>query len=75
MTRNVISNAIFLYNTRQITDGIINDTDINLIDFSVMESYNRTLFRLYDWGYKHIVPPDVYDRISPIIKEVMDNVE
>ena len=72
--RMIIRNAIFSYNLEQSFQSLINNTPKDTIDSSfVMESYNRTLFRFYDWGYKHIVPPDVYDKISPIIKEVMDN--
>lgn len=73
--RNFIRNAIFIYNTRQLHNSIINNTDedFDFIDASVMESYRRTLFRLYDWGYKNIVPSDVFDKIAPIIEEVIDN--
>lgn len=73
--RNTIINAIFTYNAKQLSNSIKNNTveDLDFIDASVMESYRRTLFRLYDWGYKNIVPSDVFDKIAPIIEEVMSN--
>ena len=39
------------------------------IDYNCMESYNKTLFRLWDWGYKRIVNKYVYDEIKKYIKE------
>jgi hypothetical protein len=33
-----------------------------------MESYNKTLYRLWDWGYKRIVPKEIYDRIKDYIE-------
>ena len=33
-----------------------------------MEDYNKTLFRLWDWGYKRIVPKEIYNRIKDYIK-------
>ena len=35
------------------------------IDYNCMESYNRTLFRLWDWGCKRIVNNEyIYDEIK-----------
>jgi hypothetical protein len=33
-----------------------------------MEDYNKTLFRFWDWGYKRIVPKEIYNRIKDYIK-------
>lgn len=37
------------------------------VDFEDMESYEKTLFRLWDWGYKNILPPDKFKIIKPYI--------
>ena len=33
-----------------------------------VEPYDDTLNRRFDWGYKNIVPSDVYEKIEPYIK-------
>lgn len=38
------------------------------IDYNCMESYWKTLFRLWDWGHKRIVNKYVYDEIKKYIK-------
>ena len=39
------------------------------IDYDCMESYYKTLFRLWDWGYKRIVKNEyIYDEIKRYIK-------
>lgn len=35
--------------------------------FYSMESYDRTLFRLWDWGYKNIVSKETYDKIKEFL--------
>lgn len=37
------------------------------ISYECIESYYKTLFNLFDWGYKNLVPRDVYKRIEPFI--------
>lgn len=32
-----------------------------------LEKYSKTLYRLWDWGCRRIVPKDVYDEIKPYI--------
>lgn len=32
--------------------------------FDSMESYDDTLYRLWDWGYKNIVSEDTYEKIK-----------
>lgn len=34
-----------------------------------MEDYQKTLFRLWDWGCTRIVPKDVYNEIKPYIRK------
>ena len=39
------------------------------IDYNCMEPYNKTLFRLWDWGYKRIVKNEyIYDEIKKYIE-------
>lgn len=69
--RTIIADAIFKYNLNQIS---LSNSSVDFIDTaSVVESYNKTLFRLYDWGYKNIVPVDVLEKISPFIERGADN--
>lgn len=38
------------------------------ISYDQIEDYGRSLFRLWDWGYKNIVSKDVYKKIEKYIK-------
>ena len=38
------------------------------VDYSDMEPHHKTLLRLWDWGYKRILPPDKFE----IIKDFME---
>ena len=62
-TRSLIIKAIHDYNVCQI----LNDPLEDLIDYDVMEGYDKTLWRLWDWGYENIVPSDVLKEIEPFI--------
>lgn len=48
----------------------IEEMDVAEIDYMYhsVEPYDNTLNRRLDWGYKNIVPPDVYEKIEPYIK-------
>lgn len=39
------------------------------VDFSDMEDDNVTYARLWDWGYKHILPPEKFELVKPYIKK------
>lgn len=59
--------AISKYNTEVIHSGVENwDKTISV---KCIEDYDKTLFRLHDWSYKKIVPPDVLEKIEPYIKK------
>lgn len=49
----------------------IEEMDVSEIDYMYhsIESYYNTLNRRFDWGYKNIVPSDVYEKIEPYIKD------
>jgi len=38
------------------------------VDYYDMEPYEKTLLRFWDWGYKHILPPDKFKVIEPFLK-------
>ena len=38
-----------------------------------MESYLKVIFRIWDWGYENILPPDKYVLIAPYIKPYKGN--
>lgn len=40
------------------------------VDYDDMESYDRTLWRLWDWGYKRILTRDKYMYIKPYIDKI-----
>lgn len=61
----IINDAIFKYQMNKLhsTEDILNP-DINYED---MESFETTLFRLWDFGYKNILPPEKFEKIEPFI--------
>lgn len=63
--RFIITNAIFEYNV-DIINGIVIGS---LMSYDDIESYDRTLWRLWDWGYKHILPKDKYELIKGYINK------
>lgn len=44
------------------------DIDAVEVSFNDMEKYNYTFLRLWDWGYKHILPKEKYEVIKRYIK-------
>ena len=61
--RRLIIVAINRYNTDQIMKN-----SLNRINYDVMESFDKTLFRLSDWGYANIVPLEILKKILPYIE-------
>lgn len=59
---NKVSDAIYKYNVYIIYNE--KTWEDKLIEYDCMESYNKTFFRLYDWGYQRIVSKDVYEKIK-----------
>lgn len=39
------------------------------VDFDDMEFYDKTLYRLWDWGYTNILSKEKFEIIKPFIKE------
>lgn len=66
--RLIIIHAIAEYYSRYVYI----DSDQNIADselYDAMEPYERTLWRLNDWSYKNILPPDKYELIKPFIRK------
>lgn len=61
----ILLNAIAEHNRA----AIMEDRYDKCISYGCIESYYTTLFNLFDWGYKNLVPRDVYKRIEPFIDE------
>lgn len=38
------------------------------VDYGDKEDYDKTLWRLWDWGYTRILPKDKFEIIKPYIK-------
>lgn len=64
----LITDAIFLYH---ISAESILEIDIRekIVSYNDAESYDSTLFRFWDWSYKHILPKEKFEIIKPYIKK------
>lgn len=61
---NIIDDAISFYNVR-----CIDNNTTSLVDYEDAESFESTMLRLYDWGYKRILPKEKFEIIKPYIIE------
>lgn len=61
-----IIDAIFVYSMTCLDK--YDFVSAHLVEFDDMESYEKTLFRLWDWGYTRILPPEKFELIKPYIK-------
>ena len=60
----VVANAIHRFRL----DHIKRDWLASLsVDFEDMEEYDSTFWRLWDWGYKNILPKEKYELIKDYI--------
>lgn len=57
-----ILNAIYAYAQ---TTG---DYDTALMALAAMEDYEETIYRLWDWGYKNILPKEYFELIESYIQ-------
>ena len=71
----LVKNDVTFKNQNKIIDAISDycedtrDFGLCLILLGNMESYNETLWRLWDFGCKNILPIGDYERIKPYIRE------
>lgn len=68
LTHRKILDAIYLYRCHCIRKDVE-----PMVRFEDMESYDSTLFRFWDWGYKRILPPEKYEIIKPFINIKKEN--
>lgn len=61
MNRMLIIKGIWMYNRSRVSND-------EWISFDVMESYDDTFKRWWDWGCTRIVPPYAYKKIKPYLK-------
>lgn len=61
--RKKIMDAIYAYNLRCCKEKRFNE----VVSFDCMRSYESSLFDIFDWGNKRIVPEHVYNLISQYI--------
>ena len=59
-----IVDAIYIYQLKCLTDGSLTE-----VDYYDMRSYERVLFRFWDFGYKHILPEEKFKLIEAYIKK------
>ena len=59
-----IINGIYLY----IEDCHMNNKIVPAVHYDDMEGHVKTLFRLWDWSYKRILPKEKFEIIKPYIK-------
>lgn len=67
----IIMDAIFDYSMDAIDKAAKNGTIFDGVKYEVnyddMRDYNTTLFRIFDWGYKNILPSDKFKIVEPYI--------
>lgn len=77
----LISNAIFLYTMDCIDKAYKEARETGKdydecckceVDYDDMEDYNNTLYRLWDWGYTRILPPEKFEIIKPYIEQAKE---
>ena len=61
-----IRNAIYRYKIDCIRNHRYGD--LHSIEYINMESYGKTFFRLWDWGYTRILPRDKFEIIKPYMR-------
>ena len=66
--RSIIEIAIFQYRI-----DMIDNNKAAEVDYDDMESYDKTLWRIYDWGLTNILPVDKIKIIKPYIDEIKKN--
>lgn len=63
-----IIHAICDYNLALIKNDDAN-YKIKRIPYSVLEHPENTIYHFWNWGYKHLVDQDTYNKIKPYIKK------
>ena len=61
----IIAEAIHKFNLAQI-EAVTNPV---YVGFDHMISYDKALWRLWDWGYENILTKEAFEKIKPYIDE------
>ncbi len=61
----IISNAIHSHNMDTIEKGC----SVSIIHYTCMRKYSYSFLNIFDWDYKNIVSPEIYERLEPFIDE------
>ena len=64
--QRIIGDAVYRYSMDMIDKDMFIQREVFFDD---IESFERTMFRLWDFGYTRILPPDKFEIIRPYIKE------
>lgn len=56
-----------IYAIRDYKLKCLNDNTSEEVDYSDMESYDSTLWRIWDWGNTRILPKEKYKIVEPFI--------
>lgn len=62
--RKIILNAIYKYHIECIEKHRYSEIIVEYFD---LEPYEKTVYRLWDWGYTRILPPDKFEVIKPYL--------
>lgn len=62
----IITDAIYDYHIDMLMSKKYDQIDA--VDYRDMETYNSTLFRLWDWGYTRILPKEKFEIVKPYIE-------
>lgn len=63
--QTIIINAIHRHNIDVLEKGC----SVSIIHYTCMKSYFYSFLNIFDWDYKNIVSPEIYERIKPFIDE------
>lgn len=61
----LIATAIFLY--REDRFGQKDFGHVDDVRFEDLEEFEKTVFRMTDWGYKRILPKEKYELVKPFL--------
>ena len=63
-----INDAIYEYHRYCIYNKPSDYNASHDVDYCDEESYNKTFFRIFDWGHENILPKEKYDLVKQYIK-------
>ena len=66
----IINYAIYLYSIDSIDKSFECE-----VDWDDMEGYEKTLWRLWDWGYTRILSPEKFEIIKPYIEKAKGDIK